>query len=199
MVDIPRLSDIVEITFPEPIGKCETYTTGGLSDVIEHLGLDGVKEVWAKTVRWPGHSDIWKKLVELKLLDEGPVNVKGSEITPRDFFLALGEKTLQYLPGEGNAICQRVEVSGIKEGIQTTFIYEFTDFYDPENDISAMARTTAFPCSIVAQMIANGDFKDSGVIHPAKIGWDEWLAEIFFKSFSQREINVEKREVKPIR
>jgi len=198
LVKVPRLSDTEEITFQEPIGKCEAYTTGDLIDVIEHLGLKGVRDAWAKTVRWPGHSDIWKKLVELKLLDEEPLNVKGSEITPRDFFLALGEKTLQYLPGEGDAICQRVEVSGIKEGIKTAFIYEFTDFYDPENDISAMARTTAFPCSIVVQMIANGDFKDAGVIHPAKIGYDERLSEIFFKNLSKRKINIEEREVKPI-
>jgi len=198
MVKVPRLSDTEEITFQEPIGKCEAYTTGDLIDVIEHLGLDGVKDAWAKTVRWPGHSDIWKKLVELKLLDEEPLNVKGSEITPRDFFLALGEKTLQYLPGEGDAICQRVEVSGIREGIKTTFIYEFTDFYDPESDISAMARTTAFPCSIVVQMIANGDFKDAGVIHPVKIGYDEQLSEIFFKNLAKRKINIEEREVKPI-
>jgi len=198
MVEIPRLSDTEEITFPEPIGKCETYTTGDLNDVIDHLDVNGVKNAWAKTVRWPGHSDIWKKLIKLKLLDDEPVNVKGNEITPRDFFLALGEKTLQYLPGEGDAICQRVEVSGIKEGIKTAFIYEFIDFYDPENDISAMARTTAFPCSIVAQMIANGDFEDAGVIHPVKIGWNEQLAEIFFKNLSKREINIEEREVKPI-
>ncbi|MEE9150692.1 MAG: saccharopine dehydrogenase C-terminal domain-containing protein, partial [Thermoplasmata archaeon] len=198
MVKVLRLSDTEDITFPEPIGKCEAYTTGDLIDVIEHLGLDGVKDAWAKTVRWPGHSDIWKKLVALKLLDEEPLNVKGSEITPRDFFLALGEKTLQYLPGEGDAICQRVEVSGIREGVKTTFIYEFTDFYDPENDISAMARTTAFPCSIVVQMIANGDFKDAGVIHPAKIGYDEQLSEIFFKNLSKRKIDIEEREVKPI-
>ncbi len=198
MVEIPRLSDTVEITFPEPIGKCETYTTGDLNDVTEHLGLEGVAEAWAKTVRWPGHSDIWKKIVELKLLDEEPVNVKGTEIKPRDFFLALGEKTLQYLPGEGDAICQRVEVSGIREGNKTTFIYEFTDFYDPENDISAMARTTAFPCSIVVQMIANGDFKDAGVIHPVKIGYDERLSEIFFKKLSKRKIKIEESEIKPI-
>jgi lysine 6-dehydrogenase len=198
MVEIPRLSDPEEITFPEPIGKCESYTTGDLLDVVKHLDLNGVKEAWAKTVRWPGHSDIWKKIVDLHLLEEEAISVKGNEVAPRDFFLALGEKTLQYLPGEGDAICQRVEVSGIKDGKKTSYIYEFIDLYDPENDLSAMARTTAFPCSIVAQMIANGDFKDAGVIHPVKIGWDKHLAEKFFKELSKREINITEGKVKPI-
>jgi lysine 6-dehydrogenase len=198
MVEIPRLSDPEEITFPEPIGKCESYTTGDLLDVVKHLDLNGVKEAWAKTVRWPGHSDIWKKIVDLHLLEEEAISVKGNEVAPRDFFLALGEKTLQYLPGEGDAICQRVEVSGIKDGKKTSYIYEFIDLYDPENDLSAMARTTAFPCSIVAQMIAKGDFKDAGVIHPVKIGWDKHLAEKFFKELSKREINITEGKVKPI-
>ncbi len=197
MVEIPRLSDTEEIIFPKPIGKCETYTTGDLMDVIEHLKLEGVTEAWAKTVRWPGHTDIWKKIIELKLLDEEPVIVKGNEISPRDFFLALGEKTLQYLPGEGDAICQRVEVAGIRDSIKTSYSYEFIDFYDPKSDISAMARTTAFPCSIVAQMIAKGDFKDTGVIHPVKIGWDERLSEIFFKNLSERNINIDESVNKP--
>jgi lysine 6-dehydrogenase len=198
MVEIPRLSDPEEITFPEPIGKCEAYTTGDLLDVVKHLDLNGVKDAWAKTVRWPGHSDIWKKIVDLHLLEEEAIRVKGIDVSPRDFFLALGEKTLQYLPGEGDAICQRVEVSGVIDGNKTSYIYEFIDLYDPENDLSAMARTTAFPCSIVAQMIANGDFKDAGVIHPVKIGWDKHLAEKFFKELSKRKINIEESKVKPI-
>jgi lysine 6-dehydrogenase len=198
MVDIPRLSDPEEITFPEPIGKCEAYTTGDLLDVVKHLDLNGVEDAWAKTVRWPGHSEIWKKIVDLHLLEEETIIVKGNEVAPRDFFLALGEQTLQYLPGEGDAICQRVEVSGIKDGNKTSYIYEFIDLYDPENDVSAMARTTAFPCSIVTQMIANGDFKDTGVIHPVKIGWDKHLAEKFFKELSKREISIVESKVNPL-
>jgi lysine 6-dehydrogenase len=110
LVEVPRLSDTEEIIFPEPIGRCEAYVTGDLMDVIEHLGLSCVKDAWAKTVRWPGHTEIWRKLIDLHLLDEEPVNVKGLEISPRDLFLSLGEKTLQYGPREGDAICQRVEV-----------------------------------------------------------------------------------------
>lgn len=190
IVEIPRLSDPEEIIFPEPIGKCEAYTTGGLVDVVEHLELEGVKDAWAKTVRWEGHCEIWRKLIDLHLLDEEPVEVKDVEVSPRDLFLALGEKTLQYEPGEEDAICQRVEISGVKDGVQSSYIYEFTDFYDPDNDISAMARTTAFPCSIVAQMIAKGEFKDTGVIHPVKIGWDEELSKRFFLELARRRIDI---------
>jgi len=190
IVEVPHLSDPEDIDFPEPIGRCEAYTTGDLIDVVEHLGLKGVKDAWAKTVRWPGHCEIWRKLVGLHLLDVEPVKVKGVDVSPLDFFIALGEKTLQYEPGEGDAICQRVEVSGVKDGQQAAYIYEFIDFADMENDISAMARTTAFPCSVVAQMIAKGEFGMKGVVHPVRIGYDERLSDMFFVELSKRHINV---------
>jgi len=198
MVDIPRLSDPEEIVFPEPIGKCEAYTTGDLLDVVEHLNLEGVRDAWAKTVRWPGHCETWQKLNGLKLLDEEPIIVKGKEVSPRDFFLALGEKTLQYLPGEGDAICQRVQVTGLEDNIPTSYVYEFTDFQDFDNDISAMARTTAFPCSIVAQMISNGQFTETGVVHPVKIGYDADLSETFFTELENRKITISEKVVKPL-
>jgi lysine 6-dehydrogenase len=198
LIDIPRLSDPEEIAFPEPIGKCEAYTTGDLFDVINHLGLNGVVDAWAKTVRWPGHCEIWRKIINLKLLDEKPVKVKGVDVSPRDFFISLGEETMQYLSGEGDAICQRVAVSGVKESVPTSHIYEFIDFHDFTNDISAMARTTAFPCSITAQMIAQGEISETGVIHPVKIGIDTYLSKIFFKELSKRRIYITEKVIKPL-
>ncbi|MFQ5980025.1 MAG: saccharopine dehydrogenase C-terminal domain-containing protein [Candidatus Heimdallarchaeota archaeon] len=190
IVEIPKLSDPEEITFSEPLGSCETYTTGSCLDVIEHLGLKDVKDAWCKTVRWKGHCEIWRKLIDLNLLDDDPLLVKGVAISPREVFLALGEKTLQYDPEEADVVCQRVKVSGLKDSVSVSFIYEFLDFYDSEKNLSAMARTTAFPCSIVAQMIAKDEIKEKGVIHPAKIGWSKDLSEKFLQELRRRGIDI---------
>jgi len=197
-VEIPILSDAEDILFPEPLGRLEAYTNGSLGDVIEHLGLKGVKDAYAQTIRWPGHSETWTMLKELHLLDREPVKVKGVEVSPRELWYALGEKWLQYEPGEGDAICQRVIVGGVKDGESASYTYEFVDFYDPEEDITAMARTTAYPCSIVAQMIAKGEMKMPGVIHPAKIGYDERLAGVFFKEMARRRINITESFTSPL-
>jgi len=195
---IKNLSDPEEITFPPPIGKTEAYTTGGLMDVVQHLGLQGVKTAVGKTVRWPGHCETWTKLKQLHLLDEEPINVKGVEVTPYDVFIALGHRHLQYGPREGDAICQRVEVTGTLDGEPTALIYEFIDLHDFENDISAMARTTAYPCSIVAQMIARGEFNRPGVIHPAWLGYDEKLSDKFLKELAARNINITEYMKRPL-
>ena len=190
MAEIPILSDPTEIVFPEPLGKLEAFTNGSLIDVVEHLGLKGVRDAYAQTIRWPGHCEMWRKLRDLHLLDSEPVKVKGVDVSPRELWYALGERWLQYDPGEGDAICQRVIVNGRKGGESAAWTYEFMDFGDQRERLTAMARTTAFPCSIVAQMIAKGQMRMPGVIHPVKIGYDEKLSAIFFKEMARRRINI---------
>lgn len=197
MVTKDNLSETEEINFPEPIGRTEAFTTGGLNDVIEHLELVGVKTAIGKTVRWPGHCDFWNRLRKLHLLDDLEINVKGQLVKPYDVFIALGHKFLQYEPDEGDAICQKVKVWGTKNSESTAYIWEFIDLYDFKNDISAMARTTAYPCSIVAQMIAKGEFDKPGVIHPAWLGYDEKLSDTFFKELAVRNINITEHEIHP--
>ena len=197
-VTVENLSDPETVTFPEPIGKTEAFTTGGLTDVIHHLGLEGVKTAVGKTVRWPGHCETWTTLKRLHLLDQEPIEVKGSEVTPYDVFVALGHKHLQYGPEEGDAICQRVEVTGTRDGEAAAYVYEFIDLHDFENDISAMARTTAYPCSVVAQMIAAGEFSRTGVVHPTWIGYDEGLSDRFFEELASRGIEITEYMKRPL-
>ena len=40
------------------------------------------------------------------------------------------------------------------------------DYYDEKLKITSMMRTTAFPTSIIAQMIANGTITARGVVPP---------------------------------
>ncbi len=189
-VEVQVLSDPTPIEFPEPLGKLEAFTNSDLMDTVEHLRLKGVKDAYGQTIRWPGHCEMWTKLKDLHLMDKEPVKVKGVDVSPLDFWEALGNKWLQFGPDEGDAICQRVIVSGKKGGESAAYTYEFMDFGDKKADLSAMARTTAFPCSIVAQMIAKGQMKMPGVIHPAKIGYDEKLSDTFFKELAKRNIKI---------
>ncbi len=189
-VEVKVLSDPSPIDFPEPLGHLEAFTNSGLMDVVNHLGLKGVRNAYGQTIRWPGHCDMWNKLKDLHFLDKEPMKVKGAEISPMDFFEAWGNKYLQYEPDEGDAICQRVIVEGKKNGAKAKYTYEFVEFQDFKADLSAMAKTTAFPCSIVSQMIAKGQMNTPGVIHPAKIGYDEKLSDTFFAEMAKRGIKI---------
>jgi len=191
IVEVEKLAGPETIRFPEPIGECEAFYAGAPLLLIEHLGLKDVKEAWSKTVRWQGHCEIWRKLIDLGFTrTDLHLKVRECEITPREFLIQLGEKTLQYEEGEGDLVVQRVYVIGEKNGEKTTYAYEFMNFYDKEKGITAMARTTSYPCSIITQMIARGDIKEKGVIHAGKIGWHPQLAKSFLSELKKRNIHI---------
>jgi lysine 6-dehydrogenase len=191
IVEVEKLAGPETIRFPEPIGECEAFYAGAPLLLIKHLGLKDVKEAWSKTVRWPGHCEIWRKLIALGLTrTDLHLKIRGCEITPLEFLIQLGEKTLQYEEGEGDLAVQRIHLTGEKNGEKTTYSYEFMDFYDKEKGITAMARTTSYPCSIVTQMIARGDIKEKGVINAGKIGWHPQLAKSFLSELKKRNIHI---------
>jgi hypothetical protein len=47
-------------------------------------------------------------------------------------------------------------------------------------------------------MIARGQMKIPGVIHPAKIGFDEKLSDIFFDELSKRHIYIKESVSTPL-
>ncbi len=53
------------------------------------------------------------------------------------------------------------------------------DHYDPKTDMSAMMRSTAFPASIVVQMLASGAIdKRGGVLQERDVPADLFLDEV---------------------
>lgn len=214
VVEVDRLGgpgNPENIRFPEPIGECEAFYTGAPFELIEQLGLNNVVDAWDKTVRWKGHCELWKKLIELNLTSFEPLKIsfvveppkeggyvfdkvtyleEGYEIRPFEFLAALGEKYLRYDKGEGDVCVLRVDVSGKKNGNQMMYSYEMIDFSDAENDVTAMGRTTAYPCAIISQMLARGEFKEKGVIHVGKVAGNKEYADRIFEEFAKRNIHI---------
>lgn len=181
------------VRFPEPVGELEAFYSGAPFDTLDQLDLKGVNEAWDKTLRWPGHCEIIRKLIDLHLFSEDPIIVKGHEISPRDMFIEMGKKYLQYEKGEGDVVVERVEIIGEKNGAKIGYVYDIVDFYDPVTDITAMGRTTAFPLSIVSQMLGRGEIKEKGVLHASKIGWDTQLGDKFFNELARRDIHINRK------
>jgi saccharopine dehydrogenase-like NADP-dependent oxidoreductase len=70
-----------------------------------------------------------------------------------------------------------VLLGGRLQGRVATFT--LVDHYDPKTDMSAMMRTTAFPASIVLQMLASGAIaKRGGVLQERDVPADLFLHEM---------------------
>ena len=73
--------------------------------------------------------------------------------------------------GEKDFTVLRVQVEGIKDGKNYRYTYDMLDSFDDIRNETSMARTTGYPCSIMAQLIAEGEFSyTEGVCAPEYIG-----------------------------
>jgi len=108
-------------------------------------------------------------LVDLNLTKKDyTVEVDGKQISPRDVLLKVLDPIVE-LGDKDDAVLLRVFVSGNKDGMKTTYVYEMVTYKDKKRNITAMARATATTISIVAQMIGAGTIQKRGVYPPEQI------------------------------
>ena len=161
IVELPPFSGLEEMTFPQPVGICEAVNTDAHSTA--YILKDKVKNLYEKTVRYPGHWGKMNVLGELGFLDNNPIEVEGVTITPRAFAERILAPKMIGASHEDVTVL-RVEVSGIKDGKSTKFTWEMVDLYDHERKITSMAKTTAIPAAIMAKWIACKKIIETGVV-----------------------------------
>ncbi len=186
---VKALSEIEIVRFDGSIGELEGFhTAGGLSTMaFRYEGKIPTMEY--KTLRYPGHAKIMEAIRDLGLLDLKPVDVKGMKVVPRDLVVAaMGPRLTK--PDAFDLVALRVFAEGIKGGKQKKIGWELVDYYDEENGISAMERSTGYSLSITGQMQARGEIGKAGVFTP-----DEAIpAEKYIKELAKRGVII--REMK---
>jgi lysine 6-dehydrogenase len=170
---VESMTELESLTFPEPFGKMEAFqTSGGTSTLVETF-LGKVRELDYKTIRYPGHCSKFKAMIDLGLCSSAAMDVDGTPVKPRR---VLGELLVKNLPhDEPDAVLVRVEVTGDGKRLR----YDIIDRSDPVTGLSAMMRTTAFPASIVALMMARGQTFSRGALPQERcIPPDAFMAEL---------------------
>jgi len=187
IVHVDAMADLEEIRFPEPYGVLEAFnTSGGLSTLTQIL-QGKVKHLDYKTIRYRGHCEKFKTLLDLGFATSEPVMVGGSVKTNREFFAELLRKKLDY--GDKDVVLARATITGRAGDAEKTLVYEFIDAYDDATNITAMMRTTAFPASITAHMLAGGAISRRGVLPPeTSVPGQAMIAEL-----QKRNLRITKR------
>jgi lysine 6-dehydrogenase len=159
----PTLTGQEPIRFPAPVGACEAaYTSGGTS-TLPWTFKGRVEELDYKTVRYPGHWAQLRLLKDLGMLETRPVPVGRVKIAPRDALAAMLEPVLAD-PEVRDLVVLRVRVKGKRAGLSVLRQYDLIDFYDEATGLTSMMRTTAFPASESALMLARGAIGQKGVL-----------------------------------
>jgi lysine 6-dehydrogenase len=159
---VPSLEELEAIEFPQPFGVLEAFTTSGGVSTLPKTYDGRIQHLDYKTIRYPGHCAQIKLLNALGLFEKEPININGTSIVPRDLIAARLEETLPK--DEPDVVLLRVTVTGVKEKRPMSIIWEAVDYADQGAGLTAMMRMTAFPASILAQMIARNDIPDKGVL-----------------------------------
>ena len=121
-----------------------------------------------KLIRYPGHIAVINAMNAMGYFDHKKVKVRGGEVSPRDLSSTLFRRHFDR-PGEKDLVVIRVTVRGVKDGRKAEVVYTMLDKYDEKNKMTAMMRTTGFPVSIVAQMLAKGGIMKPGA-YPVEVG-----------------------------
>lgn len=164
---VPSLTGLESLSFGDVYGELEAfYTSGGMSLLPEML--EGkVDHLSYKTIRYKGHCEKFRTLLDIGFAGSEPVMVGGGVHTSRELFTELLRKKLSG--SDQDVVLFRVDIKGKRNGRGALLRYEMTDRYVQEERITAMMRTTAYPTSAIALMLANGEIAERGVYLPEQI------------------------------
>jgi len=186
IIEVEALSGLEEIEFPE-FGKLEAFYTDGLRTLPQTI--TDAYDMWEKTLRYPGHAEKIKLLKTLGFFEEEQIDVEGVSVSPRKLTVKLFEQKLRK-PEIKDIVALKVEVAGVKNGRQTRYVYHLLDHYDEKRGITAMARTTAYSASIIAQLMLKKALKEKGVVPTEKIGKNNALFQLFLDELKKRGIRI---------
>jgi len=188
IIQVEPLSGLEELDFPG-VGKLEAFYTDGLRTLLYTIKA---KDMWEKTLRYPGHVEKIKLLKTLGFFDSDAIEIGKAKVEPKEVTAHLfARKLMRKIP---DIVVIRVKVNGKKDGRKIGHVYHVFDHYDNERQVTSMARTTAYSTSIVAQLLAQKVIHEKGVIPPEKLGMNERLFDRFIGEMKKRGIIVNEEE-----
>ncbi len=163
VVKVKPFSSVEQLSFPGPVGNLEAFFTDGLGTLLYTMKeIDTMDE---KTLRWPGHAEKMRLLIEAGFFSEKRIDVNGAAVSPLGLSYAVLSKKLAEGAPEDMTV-MRVEAKGKKRGKLMNITYDMVDYYDEKGGVTSMSRTTGYTCSIVTQMMGRGEIVGRGVIPP---------------------------------
>lgn len=183
-VAVGGLSEIEEIDVPG-LGRMEAaHAAGGLS-TLAWTYAGKIRNMDCKLIRYPGHCAVINAMNAMGFFRQKPMAFGKHKLAPRELSARLFREHFDR-PGDKDMVVIHCTVRGIKDGRKAEIVYDMTDRYDESTGMTSMMRTTGFPASIVAQMLATGTISRPGA-YPVEIGIPP---EPFFDEMKKRGFNL---------
>lgn len=197
---VPSMTELESLSF-DGFPPLEAFQTSGGTSTLPDTFLGKLRELDYKTIRYAGHCEKFKTMIDLGLCSSDEIVADFVKVKPRKVF---GELLQQNLPADGpdyvlvrlefegtpKAAAQPVENMPASPNTTSRLRYDIVDKQDEATGLSAMMRTTAFPASIIAQMMAKGDVLVRGATPQEKaIDPESFVAELERRNIDLRILN----------
>jgi lysine 6-dehydrogenase len=165
--------------FPE----LEAFHTSGGTSTLPETFQGKVGECFEKTLRYPGHVRMLRSLYDLGLFSSVKRAVNGTQMAPRQMMSRLFEE--KFTSEEPEVTLLRVEAH--HDNVVASF--SMVDYTDPVTGLTSMMRTTAWPASIVLQMLIGGEVSKRGAVRQEV----DIPAQLFLSEIALREVAISYR------
>lgn len=185
------LSDPEIVSF-DGIGSLESFNTDGLRSIM--FTMSHIPNMKEKTLRYPGHIEYVRVLRESGFFDQAPIMVAGQQVRPLDLTSKLLFQQWKLGEAEPEFTVMRVTVVGEKEGHEHMVTYDLLDEYDPQTQISSMARTTGYTATAAVHLLDQGIFSETGLFPPELVGRHKACFDFFLNYLAARGIHYRRSE-----
>jgi lysine 6-dehydrogenase len=179
ILEIEPLTEPEDFVLPGIDNLVAFHTSGGTSTLPETF-KGKVGECFEKTLRYPGHFQLIRGLYDLGFFSSKKMRIGRVEIAPRALTSQLFLE--KFAGDEPDMTIMRIEA------YNRACITAFTviDHYDPATRMTSMMRTTAWPASIVLQMICSKVIsKRGGILQELDVP-----AQLFIGEMQSRGIQI---------
>jgi lysine 6-dehydrogenase len=160
---VPSLTEIESLDFPQPLGMMEAAVTSGGLSTAPWTFQDKLRRLENKTLRYPGHWEQFKAFQDLGLFELEETKINGHSFVPRDLLnIMLASKITPKSPVHDVCLI-RTQATGKLNGTYSSCTLDFLETYDIKTGFTAMEQTTGWHASIIA-IIAAQDKLPKGAV-----------------------------------
>jgi lysine 6-dehydrogenase len=182
VVTVEALTE-VETFRMDGLPELEAFHNSGGTSTLPETFQGQVGECFEKTLRYPGHVATLRTLSDLELFSSEKRRVDGALEAQRQSMASLFEEKLKSDQSEVTLL--RVEAH--HQDMIASF--SLIDYADPATGMTSGMRTTAWPASIVLQMLISGEISKRGGIRQEI----DVPAQLFLSEMAQRGLHINYR------
>jgi len=188
-ITMPALSEVELVNFPG-LGSLEAFNTGGLRSLLKTSTTPNMVE---KTMRYPGHAVRMRILRDAGFFSTQEIQAASGSVRPRDVAEALLFHAWEFEEGEPDLTVMRIVIEGVQDEKKVRHTYNLLDYYDPDTEIMSVARTTAYTCTAMVNLVSQGLWTEPGLVPPEVVGRNAECFDAVIKHLEDRGVHIFQR------